>query len=245
MKFNKNYWLKKKSTERYFYEQLTKPKESTKETFKIFKKLKIHNLSTIDLACGNGANLIQLKKKLNNDKYCLGIDINKDLLKSGKIYNNFNNLELKFGNIFNLDNKLKNKFELVTSFQTLSFLEDYSNASLQMIKLNSRYIFVSSLFWEGLIDFMIKLNFLKDDSFNRKLSSSFYNNIYSLNNFLNFYRKNGYEPICTKKFNIKKTLKKSFRDFSMGTYTLDNKNKKIQVSGPIIMNWYFIVFQKR
>lgn len=175
----------------------------------------------------------------------MGIDINKNLLKSGKIYNKFNNLELKFGNIFNLDNKLKNKFELVTSFQTLSFLEDYSKASLQMIKLNSKYIFVSSLFWEGLIDFSIKLNFLKDDSFNRKLSSSFYNNIYSLNNFLNFYNKNGYDSIYTKKFNIKKTLKKNSRDFTMGTYTIDNKNKKIQVSGPIIMNWYFIVFKKK
>ena len=196
----KNYWLKKKSKDKYFNDQLHKPKESTIEILKIFKKLKINNLSTLDLACGNGANLIQLKKKLNNEKYCLGIDINKNLLKAGKNFHNFNNLELKYGNILNIDNKLKNKFKLITSYQTLSFLEDYIKPSLQMIKLNSKYIFVSSLFWKGLIDFSIKLNFLKNKSHKREISESFYNNIYSLNNFLNFYRKYNFNPIVIKKF---------------------------------------------
>ena len=83
----------------------------------------------------------------------MGLDFNKGLMEYGKKFNTFNNLKLKFGNILKLNNNFINKFELITSFQTLSFLEDYEKASLQMIKLKPNYICISSLFWEGLIDF--------------------------------------------------------------------------------------------
>jgi len=193
------HWLNRSENDRYFEQQLSSPKESTKYIFKILKKNKLHNLNTLDLACGNGANLMFLKKKFNNEKYCLGLDLNKDLLKQGSKFNNFKDLELKYGNILNLNKKLKNEFQLITSFQILSWLKDYQKASIEMIKLNSKYIFISSLFWEGLIDFKIKLNSLKNDKYNRQVQNSTYYNIYSLKNFLNFY----------KKYNYKKFFKRS------------------------------------
>ena len=58
------YWLKNSGNEKYFAEQLSRPKESTKYIFKILKKKKLNNLNTLDLACGNGANLMYLKKNL-------------------------------------------------------------------------------------------------------------------------------------------------------------------------------------
>ena len=124
------HWQKHTGQEKYFRGQLNRPKESTKYTFEILKKKKLNNLATLDLACGNGANLILLKKKFQNKKYCLGLDINKSLIKQGLKYNDFNNLELKFGDILKLKKNLKNKFELITSFQTLSWLQDYEKASL-------------------------------------------------------------------------------------------------------------------
>ena len=67
-----------------------------------------------------------------------------------------------------LNKNLKNKFQLITCFQTLSWLNNYERASLEMMKLKSDYIFISSLFWEDLIDFNIKLNFLQNSNFDRK-----------------------------------------------------------------------------
>jgi SAM-dependent methyltransferase len=236
------YWSQLKK-HKYFTSQFEKIFESTKEAFEILKKKKLNNLNTLDLACGNGANLIYLKKKYNNKKYCLGLDFNKKLILTSLDQNNYKNLELKYGNILNLKKNLKNKFQLITSFQTLSMLNDYKKASIEMIKLNSDYIFISSLFWEGLIDFIIKLNVLKDVNWNRKKLYSKHYNIYSLNNFLNFYKKNNYKTILCKKFLIKKTLKNNF-NYNMGTYTIRNKQKNIQISGPLILNWYFIIFKK-
>ena len=136
-------------------EQLSKPKESTIEFFNILKKLKLNNFNTLDLACGNGANLMYLKKKFDNKKYCLGLDFNKLILNSAKQFNTYENLDLKYGNILNLKDSYVNKFQLITSIQTLSWLEDYEKASIQMIKLKPKYISLSALFWEGLIDFKI------------------------------------------------------------------------------------------
>ena len=230
--------------DRYFEEQLSKPKESTIEFFNILKKLKLNNLNTLDLACGNGANLMYLKKKFDNKKYCLGLDFNKGVLKSGKQVNTYENLDLKYGNILNLKDSYVNKFQLITSFQTLSWLEDYEKASIQMIKLKPKYISLSALFWEGLIDFKIKLNFLKNNSYQRNLKYFNYYNIYSLNNFLDFFKVNKYESIYCKKFEIKKELPNNFKR-NMGTYTMKSKKKNIQISGPLIMNWYFIIFKRK
>tara|TARA_Y100000768_G_scaffold383035_1_gene364488 strand:- start:50 stop:781 length:732 start_codon:yes stop_codon:yes gene_type:complete len=237
------YWLKNSGNEKYFAEQLSRPKESTKYIFKILKKKKLNNLTTLDLACGNGANLMYLKKKFDNKKQCLGLDINKSILKKGSKLNNFDDLDLKYGNIFNLNKNLKNKFQLITSFQNFFGFKDYQKASTEMIKLNSKYIFISSLFWEGLIDFNITLNFLKNDKPNRQVLSSAYYNIYSLKNFLNFYKKNNYKKIFCEKYIIKKNIRNNFKE-KMGTYTVKNKGKNIQISGPLLMNWYFIIFKK-
>ncbi len=237
------FFLKDSGNERYYAEQLKTPKESTKYIFEILKKKRLNNLNTLDLACGNGANLIFLKNQFDNKKYCLGLDINKNLLEKGSSLNNFDDLELKYGNILNINKKLKNKFQLITSFQTLSWLKDYQKASIEMIKLNSKYILISSLFWEGLIDFNIKLDHLKNDKPDRKVLDSVYYNIYSLKNFLNLYKKHNYKKILCEKFEIKKILKNKFKE-GMGTYTIKNEGKNVQMSGPLLMNWYFIIFKK-
>ena len=230
--------------DRYFEEQLSKPKESTIEFFNILKKLKLNNFNTLDLACGNGANLMYLKKKFHNKKYCLGLDFNKKILKEEKQINAYENLDLEYGNILNLKDSYVNKFQLITSFQTLSWLEDYEKASIQMIKLKPKYISLSALFWEGLIDFKIKLNYLKNNSYQRNIKYFYYYNIYSLNNFLDFFKVNKYESIYCKKFEIKKELPNNFKR-NIGTYTMKSKKKNIQISGPFIMNWYFIIFKRK
>jgi SAM-dependent methyltransferase len=237
------YWSEINPKHKYFVNQSENLFESTKEAFEILKKKKLINLNTLDLACGNGENLFFLKKKYNNKKYCLGLDFNKKLIKLCSKYNHFKNLEFKYGNILKLNKNLIDKFKLITSFQTLSWLNNYEKASLEMIKLNSDFIFISSLFWEGLIDFNIKLNILKNKNWPKQKLYSKYYNIYSLNNFLSFYKKNNYKTILCKRFLIKKTLKNNF-NYNMGTYTIKNKKKNIQISGPLIMNWYFIIFKK-
>ena len=47
-----------------------------------------------------------------------------------------------------------------------------------------------------------------------------------------------------KKFEIPFALKKNKNPNKMGTYTIKHKNKFIQLSGPILQNWYFVIALK-
>jgi hypothetical protein len=58
------YWSQLNYKHKYFDYQLKKGFEASKEAFEILKKKKLNNLNTLDLACGNGANLYYLNKKI-------------------------------------------------------------------------------------------------------------------------------------------------------------------------------------
>ena len=247
MSENKNYWRRKeRKNDPYFKLQLINPKFSTIEFFKFLKKYNLQQLSMLDLACGNGANLLYLKKNYKKNKKCLGIDFNKDLIdKANKITTKEFNLSFQRGNIEKLPKNIQNKFEVVTCLQTLSWMKDYKKTLLEIKKINPKYIAVSSLFWEGLIDFNIKANFLKSKSYKREIESYNYYNIYSIYNYIEFLKKLGYKKNIIKKFDIKKRLKEPSNKNKMGTYTIPYKKKLKQISGPIIQNWYFIISQRK
>ena len=183
----------------------------------------------LDLVRGNGANLLYLKKNYENNKKCLGIDFNKDLIdKANKITTKEFNLSFQRGNIEKLPKNIQNKFEVVTCLQTLSWMKDYKKTLLEIKKINPKYIAVSSLFWEGLIDFNIKANFLKSKSYKREVESYNYYNIYSIYNYIEFLKTWIQENII-KKFDIKKRLKEPSNKNKMGTYTIPTKKIKANI----------------
>ena len=155
-------------------------------------------------------------------------------------------MDLKFyeGDILNIKKDYRNKFDGIISMQTISWLNDYNDFLKQVSKLNVNFIAVSSLFWEGLIDFKIKVEFLKNENKDRALDSFNYYNIYSIKNFKNNLKHIGFKKIFFKKFEIPFELKKNKNPNKMGTYTIKHKNKFIQLSGPILQNWYFVIALK-
>lgn len=243
----KSYWKKKdRSSDTYFSKQLKQPKISTIEFFKFLKKNKFLNSRILDLACGSGGNLIYLFKKHHHAKECLGIDFNKDLIKKA-IFNSkkIKNLNFTSGNILKTNKKLKNKYDGIISLQVLSVLSDYNLAVNQMTKLNPKFIAVSSLFWEGLTDYNIKVNNLVNSSHKRKVDNFTFYNIYSLKNYINLMKKKGYKKNIFMKFDIKKKLPEPKDKTKMLTYTIKYRKKNLQLSGPILMNWYFIISSKK
>ena len=234
----------KAATDPYFFKQIQKPKYSTIMFFDFLKKNNCLNSSIMDCACGNGANLIYLKKKYKYSHPLLGIDINKTLVKKSKNYiKNYKDIRIEKGNIFNINKKYIKKFNGIISIATLSWLDDYEKAVKQMIKLQPKFIAITALFWEGLIDFKIRLNYLKNKSFKRKINSFTYYNIYSLKNYIDLLKKNGFKKNIATKFKIPKQIHQKNK-IRMGTYTIKQGNELIQISGPIKMNWYYILSKK-
>jgi hypothetical protein len=132
--------------------------------------------------------------------------------------------------------------EGVISLQTLSWLPEMRKPMAQIFEvIKPRWIGISSLFYDGDISCKIEVF---EHSKNRK---AFYN-VYSLNELNRFASEYGYEVASSEKFNIEIDIPKPKNTNFMTTYTekieggLDNQ--RLQISGPLLMNWYFVLIKK-
>jgi SAM-dependent methyltransferase len=231
----------------YYNRQLLKPYESTITFFNFLNnKVNLKDKKIIDLACGNGANLIYLKKNYDVAE-CYGIDQNKTLLKKARIASKKKHIkDLHFINKNIKDYKSEASPDLfcdgVTCIQTLSVLDDYKETILFAKKLRAKFICVNSLFWNGDIDFKITVNFLEKKT--RKIKKVNHYNIYSISHYNYFLKKNGYKINHIYKFENKKNLRTKNKNL-MGSHTVYLNKKKVTKSGPLIMDWYFVLSTKK
>ena len=100
------------------------------------------------------------------------------------------------------------------------------------------HIFLSSLFYEGDIDFEIKVREFKKESGSDGFNG--YYNVYSLPQFKKFVYSLGAKDIEVFDFDIDIDIAQPPID-QMGTYTVKLQNsKKLQISGAVVMNWKII-----
>ncbi len=230
----------------YYNRQLIKPYESTVSFFNFLNnRVNLKNKKIIDLACGNGANLFYLKKNYDVVE-CYGLDQNKTLLKQAKNFANKEQIkDLYFIRKNIQDHKSKAPPKLscdgATCIQTLSVLDDYKETILFAKNLKAKFICVNSLFWNGDIDFKIKVNFLEKNS--RNVQKVNHYNIYSIKHYNNFLKKNGYKTNYIYKFKNKEVLRTKNKNL-MGSHSVQLNNRKATKSGPLIMDWYFILSLK-
>lgn len=199
-------------------------------------------LNILDAATGKGANIYYMKKRYPNCKY-VGIDINTSFISDG---NNFfqskgiNDCSIEYADLFNLNtDKFINQFEGIVCYQTLSWLPEYKIPLISLLKLNPEWIAMSSLFYDGLVDCSIEIKEYSNSKAKHPNKSSFYN-IYSLPRIKDFFHSQGFKIFLFCPFNIEIDLPKPKHSL-MQTYTqtlIDGK--RIQISGPLLMSWYFV-----
>jgi len=107
-----------------------------------------------------------------------------------------------------------------------------------LISMTKNHIFLSSLFYDGDIDFEIKVREYKKSEAEKKFNA--YYNVYSLPQFKKFVYSLGVKDIKIYDFNIGIDLEKPLDDM-MGTYTEKlESGKRIQISGAVVMSWKII-----
>lgn len=197
------------------------------------KKLKI-----LDACCGIG-HVTNLLSEISNESQIVGIDQSGYLIKDAKkLFKDKKNVTFEVGDIYDIKEKHTKEFDVAINWKTISWLPYYDQMLKDLIDMTKNHIFLSSLFYDGDIDFEIKVREFKKESgkndFNR------YYNVYSLPQFKKFVYSLGVKDIKVYDFDIGIDLGKPPLDI-MGTYTekLDN-GKRIQISGAVVMSWKII-----
>ena len=201
--------------------------------------------SVCDMACGCGANTAYLAQMFPEISFT-GIDFNPNDVKIGSdiIKNDLNlkNVTLKSGDWYHPSQEDINVYDGIVSFQTLSWLPGYKKEIACLAELNPKWIAISSLFFEVQIDFDIKIH--EYDRKDADGSRDSYYNIYSLPKVREEFDKLGYHNFEFFKFDIDIDIPQSHPNH-MGTYTQKTEDgKRLQISGSLLMPWYFIVASK-
>jgi ubiquinone/menaquinone biosynthesis C-methylase UbiE len=197
------------------------------------KKLKI-----LDACCGIG-HITNLLSEVSSNSEVIGIDQSEYLIKNAKeLFNDKKNISFEVGDIYEIKKKYKKKIDVTINWKTISWLPHYDQMLKDLVSMTKNHIFLSSLFYDGDIDFEIKVREFKKEA--GKNSFNQYYNVYSLPQFKKFVYSLGVKNIEVHDFHMGIDLEKPPIDV-MGTYTekLDN-GKRIQISGAVVMSWKII-----
>lgn len=246
MKQRTTEWIEKVNIE-YHESQFKEPYRSTVAFCDWLEKIgyieRNSQLIIMDLCSGQGANTYYMAKRYPKSKF-VGVDINSDIVKKGNTFfqsMGIKNCHLEVGDIYNLDSKYVSKFHGIVSYQTLSWLPEFEEPMKAMTKLDPQWIGLTSLFYDGEISCAIEVKIYNTAL---ELSKECFYNVYSL-------------PIIKKLFSKKKYLSFQFTPFEididlpkpkkrvMGTYTKKLEDgHRLQISGPLLLPWYFIAAAK-
>ncbi len=203
-------------------------------------------LKVLDMACGTGANTIYMANRFRESQF-VGMDINEEFIDYGNSqmekYSQHRNCNLYKGDWFQPAKQWIGAFDGVISFQTLMMFPDYREALRKLAELHTKWIAVSSLFYEGDIEYTNKFRDYYRPSEGREYTDIYYN-IHSIPRFKEYVSELGYTKFDYIPFDIDIDLPKT-ENLDIETYTVrTEEGKRIQISAGMMMPWYFAVAHK-
>lgn len=147
------------------------------------------------------------------------------------------------GDWYNLDKSLVGAFDGVVSLQSLSWLEDWKLPLEKVCELHPKWMAFSSLFYEGKINYQIRLTDYELKGNDVPYQETYYN-IYALPLVKDFLAEHGYKKFMFEPFEIDIDLPKPM-SMDAGTYTVKTEDgKRLQISAAMLMPWYFVYAAK-
>ena len=213
--------------------------EIDKELEKIISPIiEKEELKILDACCGAGY-LANALSEISSKSEFVGIDQTDYLIKDAQqSFKHKKNISFEVGDISEISKKYKKKFDISINWRTLSWLPYYDQMLKELFSVTKDHIFLSSLFYDGDIDFEIKVREYKKEKAKEGFNQ-FYN-VYSYPRFEKFLYDLGAKSVKSFNFDIDIDLPKPPID-DMGTYTLKlDDGKRIQISGPIMMLWKIV-----
>ena len=213
------------------------------EAFAKFVSGRLSSGTVADVGCGAGGATYALAKKFPSTQF-VGLDISAELIARAKLESakrNIKNLSFEVADCYNLKPR---KLDGVVSLQTLSWLPDWREP-LQQIEqsLQPEWIAISSLFYQGDISCRIEV------TEHQRQRVCFYN-VYSVPSIARWAESHYYRLTQFEEFEIDLDLQSPSKADTMGTRTLKvldpeiGSSKRLQISGPLLMNWGFLMLAR-
>ena len=194
----------------------------------------------LDACCGIG-DLLYFLAQLNPNARFLGVDKAEFLIDEARTHFADNpNVTFEAGDIYALADQFgKKSFDLSVCKQTLSWLPSYEKSVEELMSVTRRAIFISSLFYDGRIDFETRVREYTTDA-GRDGYNAFYN-VYSFPVFREFCLQRGAKDVVGFNFNIDIDLPRPANPDRMGTYTVQlQSGERLQISGALLMPWKIV-----
>ena len=142
------------------------------------------NLKILDACCGIG-HILYFLNEISSRSTFLGVDQTSYLIEEAKkLYQDKKNISFEVGDVYDLSSKYPKEFDISINWKTISWLPYYDQLLQVLVAVTKKHIFVSSLFYDGDIDFEIKVREFKKEA-DRDGFSAFYN-VYSFPQFKKF-----------------------------------------------------------
>jgi SAM-dependent methyltransferase len=226
----------------YHLDQFTNQKRSTMHFYDFSSEFIDKSSTIVDIGCGTGA-ATHFIAKSSPSTNVIGIDSDLVLIENArKIVNEIPlpNLDFEVADLYKLEDR-QFSCDGVVSLQTLSWLEGLDEPMISIFtKLKPKWIALSSLFYEGDITATVII-----DEHKRNRKSHY--NVYSIPKLDRLSKEFGYAVTKVKKFSIDVDLARPIDIDFMSTYTetivSEEKDSRIQISGPMMMSWYFVMIE--
>jgi SAM-dependent methyltransferase len=227
----------------YHMVQWSEPKRSTL-AFHEYAEAKLRSAGRIvDLGCGAGAATAYLASR-HPDQEFVGVDISPELIAIAARLardKSSGNLSFRADDWYGLGEYPP--VDVVVSMQSLSWLPGFEQPLAAIFeRLRPQSIIASSLFYDGRISCRIEVEeHLRD----RK---TFYN-VYSIQAVDDFCALHGYRVTTHAPFHIDIDIPKPVDQDFMSTYTVPVQGRsgpeRLQISGPLLLNWRFVTIERR
>ena len=197
-------------------------------------------VSVLDACCGIG-DLLFFLSQLNPNARFTGVDKAEFLIDEARTHFADNsNVNFEPGDIYALAEQFgENSFDLSVCKQTLSWLPSYERPVAELMAVSRRAVFISSLFYDGRIDFETRVREYTIDA-GRDGYNAFYN-VYSFPLFREFCLERGAKDVVGFDFNIGIDLPRPANPDRMGTYTVRlESGERLQISGALLMPWKIV-----
>lgn len=202
----------------------------------IFKK----KLKILDAGCGLGHSEFFLSQ-LSPGSQFLGVDQTPVYIKeANRLFKNLPNVSFEAANVEDLPAKFPKKFDVAISRAVISWMPYYDEFVRALFSVTKKHIFISSLFYDGDVDFLTTVKMYKGESGKSKKLATECRNVYSLPRFKKLVKALGAKRVVATDFDIKIDLPRAPVD-QMSTYTVKLSNgKRLQISGAVLMCWKWI-----